>query len=95
MPHTYGMAIMEHRTSFALDEETLSRLGRLAALWQTSKAEVVRRAIEKAEREAMTDRNGRLTRLKDYQSQGNLVAEAANAYLDQLAEDRSTWRGQP
>jgi predicted DNA-binding protein len=86
---------MEHRTSFALDEETLARLGRLAALWQTSKAEVVRRAIEKAEREAMADRNGRLTRLKDYQSQGSLVAEAANDYLDQLAQDRSTWRGQP
>jgi predicted DNA-binding protein len=95
MPHTYGMAVMEHRTSFALDEETLARLGRLAALWQISKAEVVRRAIEKAEKEAMADRNGRLARLKDYQSQGTMVAEAANAYLDQLAEDRNSWRGQP
>jgi predicted DNA-binding protein len=89
------MAVMEHRTSFALDEETLSRMSRLATLWQVSKAEVVRRAIEKAEHEALADRNSCLTRLKEYHSQGSLVAEAANAYLDQLAQDRGTWRGQP
>lgn len=44
-----GMATMIHRTTFALDESTASRLKRLAARWQVSQAEVVRRCLEKTE----------------------------------------------
>ncbi len=43
------MPTMTHRTTFALDEATAQRLKRLAARWQVSQAEVVRRSIEKAE----------------------------------------------
>ena len=45
-----GMATMTHRTTFALDETTAHRLKRLAARWQVSQAEVVRRSLEKAEK---------------------------------------------
>jgi predicted transcriptional regulator len=40
---------MIHRTTFALDETTANRLKRLAARWNVSQAEVVRRSVEKAE----------------------------------------------
>ena len=43
------MATMTHRTTFALDETTAHRLKRLAARWQVSQAEVVRRSLEQAE----------------------------------------------
>jgi predicted transcriptional regulator len=43
------MAIMTHPTTFALDEPTARRLKRLAARWQVSQAEVVRRSLEQAE----------------------------------------------
>ncbi|NJL70296.1 MAG: ribbon-helix-helix protein, CopG family [Candidatus Competibacteraceae bacterium] len=40
---------MTHRTTFALDDSTASRLKRLAARWKVSQAEVVRRSVEKAD----------------------------------------------
>jgi hypothetical protein len=42
---TYGMKTMTHRTTFALDGTTTSRLKRLASIWQVSQAEVVRRSV--------------------------------------------------
>jgi len=47
-----GMATMTHRTTFALDETTAQRLKRLARRWNVSQAEVVRRAVDQAEKEA-------------------------------------------
>jgi len=41
------MAIMIHRSTFALDDITIQRPKRLAVRWQVSQAEVVRRALEK------------------------------------------------
>lgn len=43
---------MTHRTTFALDEETAQRLKRLAASWDVSQAEVVRRSVQQAEQSA-------------------------------------------
>jgi hypothetical protein len=43
------MAIMTHRTTFALDDGAISRLKKLSTLWQASQAEVVRRSLEIAE----------------------------------------------
>jgi hypothetical protein len=40
---------MTHRTTFALDGTTADRLRRLAAIWQVSQAEVVRRSVHLAE----------------------------------------------
>lgn len=49
-----GMQTMTHRTTFALDEPTAQRLKRLAARWQVSQAEVVRRSVEQAENIAVS-----------------------------------------
>lgn len=46
------MPTMTHRTTFALDEETAQRLKRLAARWNVSQAEVVRRSVQQAEQNA-------------------------------------------
>lgn len=46
------MATMTIRTTFALDPATEGAIQRLSALWQVSKAEVVRRSVANAEKEA-------------------------------------------
>jgi hypothetical protein len=43
------MKTMTHRTTFALDSTTALRLRRLAAIWQVSQAEVVRRSVDMAD----------------------------------------------
>jgi len=48
------MPTMTHRTTFALDAMTAQRLKRLAARWQVSQAEVVRRSLEKTEQAETT-----------------------------------------
>jgi len=50
---------MTHRTTFALDEDTAQRLKRLARLWSVAQADVVRRAVDLAEKEGVsTQRRG-------------------------------------
>ena len=39
---------MAHRTTFSLDDETVEALRRLAGLWNTSQAGVIRRAVRAA-----------------------------------------------
>lgn len=85
------MAVMEHRTSFALDEATILRLRKLASLWQVSQAEVVRRAIENAEAEAKAGTDAALGRLGSYHKRGGLDARKAAEYIEEVAENRADW----
>jgi len=82
---------MEHRTSFALDEATIDRLKKLAALWRVSQAEVVRRAIEHADTQASMAVSDRLDRLSEYHAQGGLDPASADAYVAELAAMRDDW----
>jgi len=91
MSHTYGMAVMEHRTSFALDETTIIKLRKLSSLWRVSQAEVVRRAIEKAEADALAETKAMVAHLRSYHAEGGLAAERANAYLQEVAGNRADW----
>jgi len=43
------MAVMTHRATFALDVSAITRLRKLATIWHTSQAEVIRRSLEIAE----------------------------------------------
>ena len=85
------MAVMEHRTSFALDETTILRLRRLAGIWHVSQAEVVRRAIEKAESEAKAETDAALRRLRSYHARGGIENGKAVAYMEEVAENRADW----
>ena len=91
MVHTYGMAKMNRRTTFALDEETILRLRKLAAIWHVSQAEVVRKAIKKAESEFNTGNRDKLDLLRQYHEREEIKIEVADTYLDEVAENRSSW----
>ena len=91
MHHTYGMATMNKRTTFALDEETIHRLRKLAAVWHVSQAEVVRKAIKKAESDFDTEREEKLDRLRMYHKNDRIKSKTADEYLDEVAENRSSW----
>lgn len=86
---------MIHRTTFALDEATSQRLKRLAASWEVSQAEVVRRAIEQAENLRQAERPAPATLLRNlFSSGGGLEAEKADSYIAEVYEDRKHWRGE-
>jgi len=82
---TYGMAIMEHRTSFSLDEATILRLKKLAGIWHVSQAEVVRRALEKADTESTADSGVTVRQLISYQTLGGISASSVDVWLNELS----------
>jgi len=84
---------MTHRTTFALDTDTVRRLKKLALRWQVSQAEVVRRALSQAESLPDPQRSDVLDRLKGYHAASTLHAPEADAYLAQARADRKRWRG--
>jgi hypothetical protein len=84
---------MSHRTTFALDEQTARRLKRLAARWNVSQAEVVRRSLEKAERQTEEQKPNPVEMLRHLFVTGQgLDPEKGNAYIAQVYEDRQHWR---
>jgi predicted transcriptional regulator len=78
-----GMPTMTHRTTFALDEDTAQRLKRLAARWSVSQAEVVRRSVEQAEKNASTSPNDIQSRLE--------IARQLRASLKKRNVDVAAW----
>jgi hypothetical protein len=90
-----GMPAMTHRTTFALDETTADRLKSLAARWQVSQAEVVRRAVAQAEATSVPEKPDPIAMLDElHQRGGGLDLAKAEAYLKEVYEDRKHWRGE-
>jgi predicted transcriptional regulator len=89
------MSVMTHRTTFALDEATADRLKRLAKAWSVSQAEVVRRAVELAEKGELASGGDPLDRLRAYHSAGGLDEARAEAWLAEVAESRQEWGREP
>ena len=88
------MQTMTHRTTFALDATTAQRLKRLAARWQVSQAEVVRRSVEQAENHTENEKPDPVVMLRAlFASGGGLDLEKGNAYIAEVYEDRKHWRG--
>ncbi len=86
------MTMTDHRTTFALDQDTAQRLRRLAGLWRVSQAEVVRRAVAMAAERAEKPVDP-AAGLRDLRRGGRLlVRETAEGYLAELAADRGDWR---
>ena len=89
-----GMPMMTHRTTFALDEATAQRLKRLAARWDVSQAEVVRRSVEQAENLKQGGNRDPAAMLQAlFASGGGLEAQKADSYIAEIYEDRKHWRG--
>lgn len=83
---------MNHRTTFALDGDTVRRLKTLALRWQVSQAEVVRRALSQAESLPDSRQPDVLAELKSYHAAATLDASKADSYLAQTRADRKRWR---
>lgn len=89
-----GMATMTHRTTFALDKTTAIRLKRLAARWQVSQAEVVRRSLADAEKQTEARQANPAAKLRELFASGKgLDPKKAGAYIAEVYEDRKQWRG--
>lgn len=84
-----GMAIMTHRTTFALDAETVTRIKGLAAQWQVSQAEVIRRVIAECSAQGNPDPVAMLDAL--HKAGGGLSAVEAKSYLSTVCEGRKAW----
>ena len=88
-----GMKSMIHRTTFALDEQSVQRLKRLSSRWHVSQAEVVRRSLEQAEKSVMQSEDDPVDLLTQLHADGaGLVAEDAARYIADVREDRAKWR---
>ena len=82
---------MTERRTFALDEPTTARIRRLAALWNVSQAEVIRRAVSLAESPpAKPDPAGQLKKL--LASGEGLKETAAREYMEEVRSNRKQWR---
>jgi predicted transcriptional regulator len=87
------MAMMIHRTTFALDVETIRRLKRLASRWQVSQAEVVRRAVAQAEAQPERQTSDPIAMLRQMQESDPIDPKKAEVYLAEVYKDRKRWRG--
>ena len=91
----YGMAIMTHRTTFALDEQSIQRLKHLSSRWQVSQAEVIRRSLEQAEQCARQTSKDPVSLLEQLHANGaGLLAEDAARYISEVQADRKQWRNE-
>jgi len=87
---SYHMSYSMIRTSMALDASTLKALADLAARWEVSKAEVLRRAVrqlkETADREAALPAPG--AALDWLQTGGGLSPAEAAQFREQVQQER-------
>ncbi len=84
---------MTHRTSFALDERTAQRIKRLAARWNVSQAEVVRRSVEQAETASAASKPDAIALLKQLHAKdGGIDKARADRWVQEIHEDRKRWR---
>jgi len=85
---------MTHRTTFALDGATADRLKRLAATWQVSQAEVVRRAVAEADKASIATKPDPSALLRAYHAKGGLDSNKAELFAAEVDENRKHWRGE-
>jgi hypothetical protein len=86
----YGMSKMTHRTTFALDEVTITRIRHLAETWDISQAAVIRRVVAEAAESQRPDPIALLDEL--HRDGGGLDREAGEAYLSAARDARKIWR---
>lgn len=81
------MAATVIRTTYALDEETVRRLNRLARQWNVSKSEALRRAIRAADARSTTP-DDRLKALDELQASMRLTPGRAQAWVREVRAER-------
>jgi predicted transcriptional regulator len=74
------------RSTYALDEDTVQRLGHLAKRWNVSKSEALRKAIRMADAELPAD--DRLAALDALQASMRLSGKAAEEWVRLVRRER-------
>ena len=82
------MARTSIKSTYALDVETIRKLDRVAAQWQVSKSEVLRRAIELVAREQAERAPSPLEALDQLQKSLNLSAHQARKWSLEVRQER-------
>ena len=91
----YGMAVMTHRTTFALDAQSIQRLKRLSTRWQVSQAEVIRRSLEQVEENTRQNKIDPVNLLEQlHANKAGLLAEDAGRYMSEVRIARKQWRSE-
>ncbi|MGO9257437.1 MAG: ribbon-helix-helix protein, CopG family [Bryobacteraceae bacterium] len=80
------MASTNIRSTYALDEDTVQRLGNLAKQWNVSKSEALRRAIRMADAQLPAD--DRLAALRALQASMRLSGKAAEEWVRRVRRER-------
>jgi hypothetical protein len=87
------MKTMTHRKTFSLDAKTTSRIKYLSNAWHVSQAEVIRRAVADAQENQSVQKPDPVEMLKTLQEKDQcLAADKAETWLNQVREDRKSWR---
>ena len=82
------MATMTHRTSFALDVATTQKIKRLAAHWNVSQAEVVRRSVDRVEKQDLAETPDPVAKLQALFAAGKgLSREIADRWIAEVLQD--------
>jgi hypothetical protein len=81
---------MTYRTTFTMDEVTITRIRRLAESWEVSQAAVIRRVVAEAAASERPDPSALLDEL--HRDGGGLGREAAESYLSDARDARQVWR---
>ena len=90
MAITSRMAKMTIRSTFALDPETVATLDRLAARWDASKSETLRRIIRSAAAVELVDESAdALAALEELQDRLGLDREKAEAWIREIRAERT------
>lgn len=77
------------RTSMSLDQQTLDTIELLASKWQTSKSEVIRRAVRKIkEDEAMKAVRMTPVQAMEWLQENGITQEQANAFREEIRLER-------
>ena len=89
MAITSDMAKMTIRSTFALDQETVDALDRLAGKWEMSKSEVLRRIVDAAARVEEVDAAAdALLALEEIQERLALTEEQADTWIREIRAER-------
>jgi len=70
---------------------TNQKMRHFAKNGKVAQAEVVRCAIEQADRPAQQEKTQIIDRLAAYHQKGSLSASQAKTYLEEVAENRAQW----
>jgi ribbon-helix-helix CopG family protein len=94
-PYPNRMAVTTIKSTYALDVETVHTLERMAANWNVSKSEALRRAIRIASKDATSQHSDALTALDELQGSLSMNGTQARAWAGRVRSERQAASRKP